>query len=77
MSLPLWDPIDLPPDWTLIDINSIDDEDLRLKLQGEIMQAWLDDDGDIPREWSANEGIFAVYDSANELLGVALMLEVL
>lgn len=75
MSFPLWDPIELPPDAVLIDINSIEDEDFRMQLQAEILQIWIDDEGELPREWSGNEGAFAVYEN-EELIGVALMLEV-
>ena len=41
MSLPLWDPIELPPDHTLIDINSIEPEPLRLQLQARALELFV------------------------------------
>ena len=76
MSLPLWDPIDVPPDWTLVDINSIEDDDERQECQAKAMQAWLDAGEEIPREWDDNEGIFVVRDLSGEVVGIAIVLDV-
>jgi len=76
MSLPLWDPIELPPDHTLIDINSIEPEPLRLQLQARALELFAEVTGEDPtidpRAWSDEEGCFAIYVGA-EIVGVSLV----
>lgn len=77
MALPIWDPIEIPPDYTLVDINGIADEDLRLSLQAQALEVWMDETGGEwqPRLWDPNEGAFAIYDG-EELLGITVIWEV-
>jgi hypothetical protein len=77
MSLPLWDPIELPPDTVCVDINSIEPESLRVELQAEALAAYLDDEGvdDVVRDWSDDEAMFAVYEG-DEIVGVVLIVGV-
>lgn len=74
MALPLWDPIELPPDATLVDVNSIADEVLRGTLQALALEAWIEDTGEDPtaRDWRDDEGIFAVYVDG-EAVGVTIV----
>lgn len=76
MSLPLWDPIDLPPSYTLVDINSLE-EPLRAEMQAEALRLWIDETGEpfAVREWDDNEGIFAVYEDG-EIVGISIMTDV-
>ena len=81
MSLPIWDPIELPPTYTLVDINSLDPEPLLQEMQARALAEYIEETGtsweDLQaRDWSAEEGIFAVYDTDNEIVGVALILDV-
>lgn len=78
MSFPLWDPIDIPPDYTAVDVNSIEDEDLRMELQGLAVDYWMEIEGASPdpREWSDDEGMFALYDTEGEVIGVMIILDV-
>jgi len=75
--LPLWDPIALPPDSSLVDINSIEPESLRVELQAQALEAYLDDVGvdAVVRDWSDAEGMFAVYED-DEIVGVVLIIGV-
>ena len=75
--MPLWDPIALPPDSSLVDINSIEPESLRVELQAQALEAYLDDVGvdDVVRDWSDAEGMFAVYED-DEIVGVVLIIGV-
>ena len=75
--LPLWDPIALPPEALLVDINSIEPEALRVELQARALEAYLADAGvdDVVRDWSDDEGMFAVYED-DEIVGVVLILGV-
>lgn len=80
MSLPLWDPIEVPPDTTLVDVNAIEDDDLRLQLQGEALDLWIEEQGlsyedQIVREWSEDEGVFAVYEDG-EIVGLTFIVGV-
>ena len=80
MSLPIWDPIELPPDTVCVDINSIEPESLRVKLQADALEAYLLEidaapDSEVVRDWSDEEGIFAVYEDG-EITGLVLLLEV-
>lgn len=77
MSLPVWDPIDIPPSVTLIDANGLVPEELKQQVQAEGLQIWLDQNRGqmVIREWQEGEGIFAVYDDGI-LVGVTLILDV-
>jgi len=81
MSLPLWDPIQMPPDYTLVDINSLEPEELRQSMQSQALALWLAEIGEEPgasivREWSHDEGMFAVYDAANTIVGITIISDV-
>lgn len=75
MSLPLWDPIELPPDFTLIDVNSIEDEDERLLRQSQVLEMLDENPFENPREWSDDEGMFLVLDASGAKVGLALILD--
>lgn len=78
MSLPLWDDIELPPDFTLRDVNGLEPESLRQEMQGLALQLWVEEteepwDDVATREWSDDEGIFAVFDGDDEIVGIYIM----
>lgn len=79
MSIPLWDPIAIPPGHTMVDINGISPPELQLELQGEALQLWLDETGDPfeERDWSDEEGMFAVYeDASGDIVAVTIIVGV-
>ena len=81
MSLPLWDPIHLPPDYTLVDVNAIEDDDERAACQAKVLDTWRDEEGlaiedEVLREWDDNEGAFIVFDGDGVAVGVAIILDV-
>lgn len=81
MSLPLWDDIEVPPDWTLVDINGIEPESLRQELQGAALELWVDQapasfEDPIDRPWDPSEGMFAVKDSGGNIVAIQLVIEV-
>lgn len=81
MSLPLWDDIDLPPDWTLVDINGLEPESLRQEMQGLALEVWVEQAPDsfedfTEREWDPNEGMFAVKDASGDIVAIQLVVEV-
>lgn len=80
MSIPLLDPIELPPDWTLVDVQTLEDAE-RDRLQGDALGAWADEEGLdlgelVDRNWDPNEGIFAVLDGVGDLVGVSIVWDV-
>ena len=80
MSLPLWDPIALPPDWTMVDVNAIEPEAERQRCQAGALEAWLEEEGltyadEVVREWSDDEGAFVIVDADGEKVGFAFILE--
>lgn len=79
MSLPLWDPIDVPPGYTLIDINGVEPDELKFSLQAEAVRLWMDETGDDPfqnpRPWSDEEGMFAIVDANDEIVGVTIIVD--
>lgn len=80
MGLPLFDPIEIPPETTLVDVNTIEDDDERQQYQALALELWVEEEngGDWnldPREWSDNEGIFVVEEDG-EAIGVAIVLDV-
>jgi hypothetical protein len=83
MSLPIWDPIELPPDYTLVDINSLDPEPLLQEMQARALQEYMnelelgpEDFMEIVRDWNDEEGIFAVFNTDDEIVGVTLIVDV-
>lgn len=82
MSLPLWDPIDVPPGMTLVDVNSIADEDERMSLQAQGLALWIEsqgmslDDDEVVRDWSDSEGMFVLQDAGGDNVGIVLLVEV-
>jgi len=78
MSIPLFDPIDLPPGYVLMDVNGLPDDE-RNHWQGVALQIHLDevfeDPTDFePIEWSDDEGIFVICEIATEeIVGVAIV----
>ena len=78
MALPLWDPIALPPDYTLVDINSLTPESFMQEMQAQALQLWVDETGEPfgERDWSDDEGIFAVYDGGGDVVGVVIIVDV-
>jgi len=76
MSLPIFDPISLPPNAVLVDVNSIADDVERAKFQALALGAWIDATGTYedfePREWSDDEGIFVCYEDG-VAIGVAIV----
>lgn len=80
MSLPLWDPIHLPPDFTLVDVNSFADEDERTEYQAAALDAWITENGlesgaVVVRDWNDEEGAFIVMDSDGNKIGVVFIME--
>lgn len=80
MSLPLWDPIHLPPDFTLVDVNSFADEDERTEYQAAALDAWITENGlesgaGVVRDWNDEEGAFIVMDSDGNKIGVVFIME--
>ena len=77
MSLPLFDDIDLPPNAVLVDVNGIEDLELRQQYQGAALGAWGEATGEaLPvRDWDDNEGIFVVMESG-VAIGVAIVTDV-
>lgn len=81
MALPLWDPVAVPPDFTLVDINSIVDDDERMSLQAEALDVWIESQGmsyddAIAHDWSPSEGMFALRDLLGSYVGIVLLVEV-
>ena len=82
MSIPVFDPIQLPPNHVLEDINGIADEEERQTLQAAALEYWMEDMGEDPldaggRDWSDNEGIFAVCDTTTgDCVGIAIVTDV-
>ena len=76
MMLPLFDDISLPPNTTLVDVNSLPNPE-REQYQGLALQLWVDETGEEPpvREWDDNEGMFVVYESGT-VIGVAIITDV-
>jgi len=77
MSFPIFDPIQLPPDAILVDINSIADETERQRFQAKALDAWIEATGGDyesfePREWSDDEGLFICYENGIAI-GVAIV----
>jgi hypothetical protein len=80
MSIPLWDPIDIPPEFTLVDVNAIEPEDERLRCQAGALDAWLEEEGldytdEVVRDWSSDEGAFVVVDTDGNKVGFTFILE--
>lgn len=80
MSLPLFDPIELPPDFVLIDINSIEDEDERQQYQALALELWVEEENDgdwvvEPREWHDDEGAFLVTQDGDPI-GIVIVYDV-
>jgi hypothetical protein len=78
MPLPLWDDISLPPDFLLRDINSLEPETLRKEMQALALELWIEETGEsweglAVREWSDDEGIFAVIDGDEEIVAIYIM----
>ena len=89
MSLPLWEDIELPPNFTLRDINGLDDTprtdaegepmpSLCTEMQALALQLWVEEteepwDDVATREWSDDEGMFAVLDGDDEIVGIYIM----
>ena len=81
MALPLWDDIELPPDHTLVDINGLEPESLRLEMQGRALELWIAEvDADVEdfveRDWNDDEGIFAIYDADDVIVGIQIITDV-
>ena len=79
MSLPLFDDIDLPPDATLVDVNTLSDE-YRNEYQARAFGYWMEEEGisfeDFEaRDWNGNEGIFVVMEDG-AIIGVAIIFDV-
>ena len=79
MTLPIFDPIDLPPDTVLIDINSID-EPQRSQYQAAALMGWAEEVGsddilELMRDWADNEGVFVVEENG-ERIGLTIVLDV-
>lgn len=77
-SLPLWDDIELPPNFTLRDINGLEPEDLRTEMQALALELWVEETGEpwddvATRDWNVDEGIFVVLDGDGEIVGVYIM----
>ena len=82
MTLPLFDPIDLPPGTILVDVNSLPDGK-REECQGLALQLWMDETGEGPdefaaREWDDNEGIFVVTEDGtlDTIIGLVVVTDV-
>jgi len=76
--LPLFDPIDLPPNTVLVDINSIEDDDERHGYQAAALELYTEEEleGEFePREWDNNEGIFLVSEDGVPI-GIAIVYDV-
>lgn len=81
MSLPLWDPITLPPNLTLVDINSLTPESKRHECQAVALELWITETGEsvedfAARDWSDDEGMFVAYDAAGDIVGIVIMTDV-
>ncbi len=81
MSLPLWDDIELPPDYTLVDINGLEPESLRLEMQAEALDLWMEQapasfEDPMDRDWDPNEAMFVVKDGNGDIVGIQLIIEV-
>ena len=78
MALPLFDPIALPPNVELVDVNSLEEPE-RTEYQALALEAWVESAGGTwvldPRDWSDNEGMFIVRENG-ETIGVAIVLDV-
>ena len=78
MSMPLWEDIELPPNFTLRDINGLEPESFRQEMQGLALQLWVEEteepwDDVATREWSDDEGMFVVFDGDDEIVGIYIM----
>lgn len=78
MSLPLWDPIALPPDHTMYDINGLPEGLEKWNLQHQAVELWMAETGENPfenpRPWSDEEGMFyVVNDLTGQTVAVALI----
>jgi len=83
MALPLFDSIALPPDSTLVDVNTVADDVEREGYQALALEHWIEETEGaslldfVEREWDDNEGIFIVVDDASgDVIGVAIILDV-
>lgn len=82
MSLPLFDPIEIPPDTTLVDVNAIEDPEERQICQAAAFALYVDTElgGDWsavpPRPWDPNEGAFCVLDEDGTPIGIVLIFDV-
>lgn len=90
--IPLWDDIEIPPGYTLRDINDLSDEprvdsdgnpipSLRVEMQGRALELWVEEEvgsweAFTVREWSDDEGMFAVYDATDTIVGIQILVEV-
>ena len=77
MSFPIFDPISLPPNAVLVDVNSIAADAERTRFQALALGAWIDATGGAyddfePREWSNDEGVFVVYEDG-AAIGVVIV----
>ena len=78
MSLPLWEDIELPPDFTLRDINGLEPESFRTEMQALALELWVEEteepwDDVATRDWSDDEGFFIVLDGSAEIVGILIM----
>ena len=80
MALPLFDPIQIPPDAVLVDVHSLTPDAEREKYQGLALELWIEETGEGPedfaaRYWDDNEGIFVVKEG-DTIVGVAVITDV-
>jgi hypothetical protein len=78
MSIPLWDPIAVPPGTTLVDINTLTPDAERLKYQALALDLWLEETGEPfgERDWNVGEGMFVVVDDAtSDVVGITIIVD--
>lgn len=79
MAIPLWDDIPIPPGHTLVDINGLTPESLKLQRQGDALTLWIDETGEpfAERDWNDDEGIFVIVeDATGEHIGIQIIVDV-
>ena len=81
MAIPIWDDIDVPPDLTLVDVNGLEPESLRLQMQARVLNLWVDEAPDslehlVGHDWDDNEGAFAIKDADGVIIGLQIIMDV-
>jgi hypothetical protein len=78
MSLPLWDPVAVPPGTTLVDVNSLEPEAHRVAHQALALELWLEETGEpfVERDWNEGEGMFVVVeDATGDIVGITIIVD--